>query len=487
VTKLLVLWILWCPQAPPADQDVVRLKDGTTRSGRILSETKDEIVLETLIKGAKGQVVGSAKVTVARDQVASIDRTTPEARRLAEERSKNFGERGLRRAEALNRIVPVPARFQGLQGYRVTGARYVLESSADAAFVKDVALSLDEVFAAYERYFGVRRNGGQKMKVYVFADRLEYEFYNLHAIEGKMSAVAYYRPADNVIAAYNLVEKEKEKRIRDEIQAYQEDLDRFRGKVAAVERQIAAMMPALLQQVADDFVERRRLVQTDDKGGKERRLSDLKVQESQAVADLKEGRSSAVSLLHEAKHAAAAEMEKARRLIEHNENVLAEQNKVLFETLFHEAFHAYASLYLWKGSGEREFPRWLHEGMACYFETAAVEGAVLVHGAPQPGFLHLIREKQMMRTTLPVEKVVRAGPEEFALVHASDAGRRTDYYAHSWALAHFLALRGTREQIEAYVDEVLSGKDPVAAFERLAGRSCAQLELDLKAHLDGLK
>ncbi len=37
------------------------------------------------------------------------------------------------------------------------------------------------------------------------------------------------------------------------------------------------------------------------------------------------------------------------------------------------------------------------------------------------------------------------------------------------------------------MDEVLSGKDPVASFERLAGRSCAQLELDLKTHLDGLK
>ena len=476
-----------CLQSGPVDQDVVRLKDGTTRTGRILSETKDEILLETLIKGAKGQVVGSAKVTIARDQVTSIDRTTPEARRLAEERSKNFGERGLRRAEALNRIVPVPVRFQGLQGFRVTGTHYVLESSADSAFVKDVALSLEEVFAAYERYFGVRRNGDQKIKVYVFADRLEYDFYNLHALDGKMSAVAYYRPSDNTIAAYNLIEKEKERQARAEIQAFQEDLDRFRTKVTAAERQIAALLPALRQQIADEYNERRRLIQTDDKGGKDRRLADLDNQEKQAVADLKEGKDSAVSQLHEAKRLGAAEMEKARRLIERNEDVLAMQNRLMFETLFHEAFHAFASTYLWKGSGEREFPRWLHEGMACYFETAVIEGSVLVHGAPEPGFLRLLREKQMLRTTMPIEKVVRGGPEEFALTHPSDAARRTDYYAQSWALAHFLALRVTREQIETYVDEVLAGKDPVAAFERLAGRPCAQLELDLKAHLDALK
>jgi len=47
----------------PAAQDVVRLKDGTTRSGRIVSETAGEITLETLIQGAKSQVAGSAKVT----------------------------------------------------------------------------------------------------------------------------------------------------------------------------------------------------------------------------------------------------------------------------------------------------------------------------------------------------------------------------------------------------------------------------------------
>jgi len=216
-------------------------------------------------------------------------------------------------------------------------------------------------------------------------------------------------------------------------------------------------------------------------------MADLDNQEKQAVADLKEGKDSAVSQLHEAKRLAAAEGEKSRKMIEHNEDVLAAQNRLMFETLFHEAFHAYAAMYLWKGSGEREFPRWLHEGMASYFETAVIEGAVLVHGAPHPGFLRLLREKQALRTTLPIEKVVRGGPEQFTLAHLSEAARQTDYYAHSWALAHFLALRVTRDQIEAYVDEVLAGKDPVAAFERLAGRSCVQLESDLKAHLDALK
>ena len=42
----------------------------------------------------------------------------------------------------------------------------------------------------------------------------------------------------------------------------------------------------------------------------------------------------------------------------------------------------------------------------------------------------------------------------------NDADRRTDYYAHSWALAHYLALRVTRDQLETYVNDVLAGKEP---------------------------
>jgi hypothetical protein len=486
-STFLLSFLLLLLQTVPGEQDVLRLKDGTTRSGRILSESKDDVVLETLIKGAKGQVVGTVKLTIARDQIKDIDRTSPEARRLAEARSKNFGERGLRRFEALGRIVPVPVRFQGLQGLRVTGTHYVLESSCDVAFVKDVAISLEEVFAAYERYFGVRRNGEQKVKVLMFADRLEYEFYNLHAADGKVGAVAYYRPSDNTIAAYNMIQKEKEQLIRSEILSVQEDLEKFRTRVAAAEKQIAAMMPAIRQQITDEFNERRRLIMTDDKGAKDRRLADIDNQEKQAVDDLKNGKDSAVREFHEAKRAAGAELEKARQVIEHNEDVLAAQNRTVFETLFHEAFHAFASTYLWKGSGEKEFPRWLHEGMACYFESATIEGVLLVHGAPHPGFLRLIREKQMMRTTLPIEKIIRGGPEQFTLVHPTDADRRTDFYAGSWALAHYLALRVTKEQLETYVNDVLAGKEPIAAFERMTGKTCAQLEIDLKAHLDALK
>lgn len=209
--------------------------------------------------------------------------------------------------------------------------------------------------------------------------------------------------------------------------------------------------------------------------------------ERKALNELKEGKSAVQSELQEARRRTSQEMQKGRQIIEKNEGIIFQQNLKMFETLFHEGFHAFASNHLWEGSGKIEFPRWLHEGMACYFESAVVEAGTLIHGAPHAAFLNILREKIVLRTTLPLEKILRGGAEEFTLNHPTDAGRRTTYYAQSWALAHFLNGRVSREQIEAFVGDALARKDPVGSFERMMGRTCAKVEEELRAHLESLK
>jgi hypothetical protein len=48
-------------------------------------------------------------------------------------------------------------------------------------------------------------------------------------------------------------------------------------------------------------------------------------------------------------------------------------------------------------------------------------------------------------------------------------------------------LRATKEDLESYVSEGPAGKGPVAAIEGMAGKSCAQREIEGKSHLDVLK
>ena len=483
-----MLWaILICLQAAPGAQDVVILKDGTSRSGRIVSETTSEIVLETFIKSAKGQVVGSAKIAIQKSDVDRVERASAESRRQSDERSKAFSERGVRRADALAKINPSPAKFDGLQGNQVTSTHYVLLSNCDPAFIKDVALCLDEVFAAYRRFFDIRRNADRKVKIYVFSDRIEYDIHNLARVEGKISSIAYYSVSDNTIAAYNLVEREKERQIRQETLDAEKDIERFRNAAQTVERQIVALVKDVRQKIQDEAVELRRQIRSDGQGGKDQRIADIDRQEKQALDELKDGKAAAQKELQDARRKANDAIEKCSQIIDRNEKVISGQNSSMLETLFHEGFHAFATNYLWEGSGQREFPRWLHEGMACYFERSVVESGMLIHGAPHPPFLKLMKERYMLRTTFPVEKMVRSGAEMFTLNHAAEAERRTAYYAQSWALAHYLAGRVSPKQVETYVNDVLAGKDAVEAFERMAGKKCEQVDAELKVHIEALK
>jgi hypothetical protein len=253
-----------------------------------------------------------------------------------------------------------------------------------------------------------------------------------------------------------------------------------------VERRVVDLVKEIRQQIQDEAAELRRQIRSDGQGGKDQRIQEIDRREKQALEELRDGKAEVQKELQDARRKANAAIERCAQVIDRNEKVIAGQNSLMFETLFHEGFHAFASNHLWEGSDKKEFPRWLHEGMACYFERSVVESGVLVHGASHPEFLKMMKERYILKTVLPVEKILRGGAEMFTLTHPKEAERRTLYYAQSWALAHYLSSRVTSKQIETYVNEVLSGRDTVEAFERLTGKTCRQLDDDLRIHLESL-
>lgn len=482
------LWtalLLLLPQDP--ELDVVALKDGTTRSGRIVSESSAELVLEALIKGAKGQVVGSAKVALDKSLIASVQRASEEARRKAAERSSAFGRRGALRAEALAKLKTEAGIFDGLRGFRVEGEHCVVESTCDAAFSKDVALCLEDVVTAYRRFFDVRRNAGRKLKVHLFADQAEYAAFQTRRHGGAVLNPAYYHTEQNYIAAYNMVQKAEERRVRAEILALENQISTYKSDLAAAERRVGVLAADYRKRIQDAAENERRAIRADGGAGKDVRLKQVDRQEKELLDGLKSGASEVQKDLAAEKKKAAEAIEANRKVIEGNERALAGQNRAMFELLYHEGFHAFANNHLWEGAGQAEFPRWLHEGMAAYFEMSAVEAGDLVHGAPHAEFVKVCRAESARSGLLPVEKIVRGGPEHFLVAHRSELRRSGLYYAQSWALAHWLSARASREQVAAYVGDILGGRDPVQAFEKLAGRSCREMDLELKKHLDGLK
>jgi hypothetical protein len=156
----------------------------------------------------------------------------------------------------------------------------------------------------------------------------------------------------------------------------------------------------------------------------------------------------------------------------------------MYETLFHESFHAFAANFLWAESDNAALPRWLHEGLATYYERSAIEAGELVHGGTHPRMLEMLRSAPLM----PLEKVISAGAEVYQVSHASEAERSTSLYAHAWGLAHFLVARGTsKEAFEAYVKDVAAGAHKVGAFEKLLGRELKGLDAEWLRYLTQLK
>ena len=284
-----------------------------------------------------------------------------------------------------------------------------------------------------------------------------------------------------------MVQKAEERRVRAEIVTLEGQIVTYRSDLAAAERKVSVLAADYRKKIQDAAENERRAIRADGGTGKDVRLKQVDRQEKELLDGLKSDASEIQKELTAEKKKAAEAIEANRKVIDRNERTLAGQNRSMFELLYHEGFHAFANNYLWEGAGQVEFPRWLHEGMAAYFEMSAVEGGDLVHGAPHAEFVNICRLEAARSGLLPVEKIVRGGPGHFLVTHRSELRRSGLYYAESWALAHWLSTRATREQVAAYVGDILDGQDPVKAFEKLAGRPCREVDLELKKHLDGLK
>jgi hypothetical protein len=154
----------------------------------------------------------------------------------------------------------------------------------------------------------------------------------------------------------------------------------------------------------------------------------------------------------------------------------------MLETLFHECFHAFARNLLYT---DKEIPRWLNEGMACYFEMSVMEGGELIHGAPDRGRMNLYRE-EAARGKLPRLEAVLRGTN-FVVEHEGHIDRAVTAYSVSWALAHYLTTRLTRDQMDGYVASVAAGADPADALVKALGQPLSKIDEALRAHVASLK
>ena len=76
---------------------------------------------------------------------------------------------------------------------------------------------------------------------------------------------------------------------------------------------------------------------------------------------------------------------------------------------------------------------------------------------------------------------------DFVVEHEGHIDRAGTAYAVSWALAHYLSTRMTRDEMDAYVGSVAAGADPAHALVKALGQPLGKIDEAVRAHVAALR
>src|SRR5262249_30225754 len=133
---------------------------------------------------------------------------------------------------------------------------------------------------------------------------------------------------------------------------------------------------------------------------------------------------------------------------------------------------------------------WLNEGMAQIFETAIVEGGELRVGHPDRERTRRVQSLMRNDQLIALSTLLKSGPKQFLVEHASEKQLSDKYYLASWALAFYLTferrLLGSKP-LDEYVHALHRGSDPIVAFHDLVGQPLEEFEKDFRTYLAKLR
>jgi hypothetical protein len=437
--------------APPGGDDwkydTVHLKSGRSKPGLVLERTDDRILLRKVVRkpGAPTLLFTESFKTADVDHLDLLDDADREElskrlRALVRERETLDAQLRLLDPDAAKGEVasgdalelkaaawPADPKTKALT-YSSTYFR--LTSPAREEVVRLAAIHLEQVYAAYSRVLPPRVAGAQPATVLLCPSAADYQALVREGGRNLFNP-ALFDPAKNQIVCYS------------DVQRLADGLDKTRREAA-------------------------------------KRLADLKDLE----ADLNKAYKGRIPpdqlapIVETRKQVKAAE--------ERNEEAFRTARKRLTQRLYHEAFHAYLTNYVYPPA-DGEAPRWLNEGLAQIFETAVVEVGELRIGLADADRLSAAQAAVEKGKLLPLADLLRAGPKQFQVNHAGEQEASDRYYLAAWALAFDLTferkLLGAKA-LDDYVAALHKGADPLDAFRDLVGEPVAEFE---KKHLQYLK
>ncbi len=456
------------PASAPEPLDVVHLKDGSRKEGRILEEKETGITLDTLLRGPRGEAAGLARLTLPRSEIVRAERVPEAARPRLAERMAAAAARPQRLRDALAGFNVFPADFLGLSGLRVQGAHFELYTTLEESVTREAALTLEDALAALRRRFRVRRNEPLKIPVFLFGLTADLTRFRDGIAAGNLP----FDPDLGVVVAVNPLAS-------DEITAARTDFEQAGRRLEETQASLKAADEAFEKQLKDrkNEIERRAGDMRRNSPGDDAKVQvELERAKRQAFEELKVWEKKERERLSERRRLAARSLEEAAETQRRSRKILTGPTRELLEVIQHEVFHAYALTHL-DGPDAAALPLWLNEGLASYYERCAVENGDWLPGGAHPAHLTLLREAASRNQLIPLERLLAGGSEFFAVPHDGVLPRRSLVCAEAWALTHLLLSRGLP----------LTDAVTPAGLERTFGKPLAAVEAEWRAHIGSLK
>jgi len=426
--------------------DEIVLTNKAKFQGLILAEGTDRIRFQT-VRRQPGRPTVTLTDTFHHSEIAKVHRLPEAERQLLRERLAELDPTGRSEQERMESLTLATAAWLGRprEAKRYDSDFFILLSGASDEVTRRAAVRLEQLYTAFARVLPPKFSG-RPTTVLLAPDAEQYR-----TLLGQAGLPALLNPAIFDPQGFRVICGSELRRLGTELQTARAE---HRKQLAAVDlyeqnvRKLYKSSKLDLERNLEQAARERRRVQTAD------RANDEKFNRATAK---------------------------------------------LFSVLYHEAFHAYVSTFVYRtlpredvlaGKGTGELPRWFNEGLAQVFETSVVEAGELRADHADPGRLTrikgLLRAKSTEEGLVPLSDLLVAGRELFRAAHADEAAAADRAYLSCWGLAHYLTfgrrVLGTPE-FERYLQSINTASDPRKAFETLVGQNLASFERGWHSHL----
>jgi hypothetical protein len=415
--------------------DVIHLRNGGKLSGLVVKETSQSVLFWRVSRkpGASTTVISA---TIERKEIDHIDSLDEKNREILSARLKALDPTGKGEVRRMANLV-LKAGDWGKNGkgqahiYR--SEYFVLESNAPEDVVRRAAVRLENVYTAYTRYLAPRVESAEPTRILLARSLPDYQALLRDERQPAVQNPALYDPSRNQICCGS------------DLQRLGEDLEKIRGE-------------------------------------HQRALADLNAKENE-LFKLYKGKipTQFLNPIRESRSRIALQDDR-------NERLFQEATSHLFQRLTHEAFHAYLASFVYSPS-DAEVPRWLNEGLAQIFETAIIEAGELRAGHPDRTRLRRVQTMLNKGDFLAVADLLKSGPKQFLVQHATDQQASDRHYLASWALAYYLTFERrllAGKAMDEYVRALHRGGDPLVAFREFVGQPLPEFEKEYRRFMERL-